>query len=134
MRTYLALAAAAATAVTSFSIPVVASAQAWRDDPCRYERHQAGRTGTIAGGLIGALVGSQVAGHGNRTEGAIIGGAVGAVAGHNIGAHSVQCDAYPRGYRYHSGCRWVHDTYRGRTRSYEVCRDRDGYWRPYGDH
>ncbi len=133
MRTTLALAAALASVVTSFSIPTVASAQEWRGDPCRDARHDAGRNGTITGGLIGALIGSQVAGRGNRTGGAIIGGTVGAVAGHNVAAHSVQCTDYPRGYRYHRGCRWVSDSYRGRARSYEICQSRDGYWRPYGE-
>jgi hypothetical protein len=133
MRKALALAAAAASVVTSFSIPTVASAQQWRDDPCRYERHEAARNGTIAGGLIGALVGSSIAGRGNRTTGAIVGGAAGAVAGHQIGAHSVSCTRYPAGYRYHQGCHWMTDTYRGQARSYEVCRGRDGYWRPYDD-
>lgn len=132
MRHVLAL-AAAASVVTSISIPTVSAAQTWRGDPCRQERHDAGRTGTIAGGVIGAIIGSQVAGRGNRTAGALIGGGVGAVAGHNIGAHTVKCDNYPSGYRYHTGCRWITDTYRGRTRSYEICRDRDGYWRPYNE-
>jgi hypothetical protein len=133
MRKALAVIAALASVVTSVSIPTFASAQAFRDDPCRYERHEAGRNGTIAGGVIGALVGSAVAGRGNHTTGALIGGGVGAVAGHQIGAHSVSCDGYPAGYRYHRGCHWVTDQYRGRTRSYEVCRDRDGYWRPYSE-
>lgn len=132
MRKALALVAAAATVLTSLSMPSLASAQVWRDDPCRAERHQAGRTGTIAGGLFGALLGSQLAGRGSHTTGALIGGTVGAVAGHNIGAHSVRCEGYPRGYRYHRGCHWVSDVdRRGRTYGYEVCRDQDGYWRPY---
>ncbi len=131
MRKILALAAALASAATSFSIPSLASAQEWRGDPCREARHEAGRNGTVAGGLFGALVGSQVAGRGNRAGGAIVGGTIGAVAGHNIGASSVRCDAYPRGYHNHAGCEWVSDSYRGHRRSYEVCRDNDGYWRPY---
>ena len=131
MRMALALVAAAASIVTSLSIPTLASAQEWRGDPCRYDRHEAGRNGTITGGLIGALVGSSVAGRGHRTAGALIGGGVGAVAGHQIGAHSVECDAYPAGYRYHRGCHWVTDRDQGRVRSYEVCRSGDGYWRPY---
>jgi hypothetical protein len=72
-----------------------------------------------------------MAGRGSRTEGAVIGGTVGAVAGHQIGAHSVDCKAYPIGYRHHPGCHWMTDRYRGRIQSYEVCRSRDGYWRPY---
>ena len=131
MRIYLTLAASIASLVTSFSIPTVAAADAWRDDPCRYERHEAGRNGTVAGGVIGALIGSQVAGRGNRTAGALIGGGVGAVAGHQIGAHSVQCNGYPASYRRHRDCQWVTDSYHGRRSSYEVCRGRDGYWRPY---
>ncbi len=133
MRMALALAAAAASLATSLSIPTAASAQEWHGDPCRYDRHVAARNGTVVGGLVGALVGSAVAGRGNHTTGALIGGGVGAVAGHQIGAHSVECGAYPAGYRYHRGCRWVSDNYRGRVRSYEVCRDRDGYWRPYSE-
>ena len=116
MRKVLALAAAAASVLTGVSIPTFVSAQEWRDDPCRSERHDAGRTGTIAG---------------DRTGGAVLGGAAGAVAGHQLGAHSVRCNAYPSGYRYHRGCRWVTDYYRGRDRSYEVCRDHDGYWRRF---
>ena len=133
MRKMLALAAALATTVTSFSMPTLASAQEWRGDPCREARHEAGRNGTVAGGLIGALIGSQVAGRGNRAGGAIVGGTIGAVAGHNTGASSVRCDAYPRGYRYHRGCEWVTDSSHRRARSYEVCRDNDGYWRPHRD-
>jgi hypothetical protein len=131
MRMALALMAASASVITSLSVPTIASAQEWREDPCRYDRHVAGRNGTVVGGVLGALIGSQVAGRGNRTAGALIGGGVGAVAGHQIGAHSVECNAYPTGYRYHAGCRWVTDRSGGRPRSFEVCRDRDGYWRPY---
>ena len=31
-----------------------------------------------------------------------------------------------------SNCRWVQDNYGGRNHSYEVCRGRDGVWRPSG--
>ncbi len=117
------------------SLPAAASAQEWRGDPCREARHEAGRNGTVAGGVLGALIGQP--GGGPRLAhhaGAIIGGTVGAVAGHNIGAHSIQCRSYPAGYRYHAGCHWVTDSYHGEAHSYEVCRDRDGYWRPYRNH
>ncbi len=133
MRKVLALAAAVASAATCISVPTVSLAQEWRDDPCRDARHDAARNGTVAGGLIGALIGSSVAGRGNHTGGAIVGGTIGAVAGHSAGAGSVKCAEYPRGYRYHRGCRWVSDYYRGRDRSYEICRDNDGYWRPYAN-
>ena len=131
MRPVLALLAAAAALAAGVSFASAASAQEWRSDPCVEERHESARNGTIAGGLVGALVGSQLAGRGSHTEGAIIGGTVGAVAGHQIGAHNVECRAYPEAYRRHRGCRWITDHYRGHARSYEVCRGRDGYWRPY---
>ncbi len=50
-----------------------------------------------------------------------------------VGAAFDRMCAYPAGYRHHGGCHWVSDYYHGRTRSYEVCRGRDGEWRPYGD-
>ena len=84
----------------------------------------------MVGGILGAVVGSPVAGRGNRTGGAIIGATAGAVAGHHNGAHSIKCGAPPRGYRVRGGCRWVYDRYRGRDYSYQVCRSPDGYWRP----
>jgi len=46
--------------------------------------HRAANNGTVVGALGGALVGSAVAGHGNKLGGALIGGGVGAVAGHQI--------------------------------------------------
>ena len=133
MRVAIAVVASFASLIVSAAVPSFASAQVWREDPCRSERHEAARNGTVAGGLIGALVGSQIAGRGSHTAGAIIGGGVGAVAGHQIGAHSVECHGYPAGYRHHRGCHWVVDSYHGRTRSYEICPYRDE-WRAYGDY
>jgi len=130
MRRSLALLAAAASIVAGAGVPTLASAQAWGEDPCVVSHHAAARNGAVTGGILGALVGSQLAGRGSHTEGAIIGGTVGAVAGHEIGGHSVACEGYPRGRRAHRGCHWITDSYRGRARSYEVCRGDDGYWRP----
>ena len=134
MRAVTTLVASLASVAASVVVPTFASAQVWLEDPCRAERHDAARTGTVTGGLLGALVGSQIAGRGNHTAGAIVGGTVGAVAGHQIGAHSVECRAYPAGYRHHDGCHWVSDYYRGRAYSYEVCRSPRGDWRRYGDY
>ncbi len=133
MRAAVAVVASFASLLASAAVPSFASAQVWQEDPCRYERHEAARNGSVAGGLLGAIVGSQIAGRGNHTAGAIIGGGIGAVAGHQIGAHSVECRAYPAGYRHHRGCHWMVDTYHGRTRSYEVC-PYDGEWRPYASY
>ena len=105
MRVAITFVASLASVAASVAVPSFASAQVWREDPCRAERHDAARTGTV-----------------------------GAVAGHQVGAHSVECRAYPAGYRHHDGCHWVSDYYRGRTHSYEVCRSPRGDWRRYGDY
>ena len=132
MRPFLALAAAAASVVTSLSIPTFAAAQSWDYDPCNAQQNRAERNGTVAGAVVGGILGSQIAGRGSRTEGTVIGAGVGALAGNRVGHSSVRCTAYPRGYRHHAGCRWVDDTYRGRSRGYEICQDRDGGWRRRG--
>ena len=147
MQRALAFAAAGMMALTvpaTVALPGVASAQSY--DPCREQTRQQANKGTIVGGLVGALAGGGVAAKGAKTEGALLGGAVGAVAGHEIGKRNAKCDRYrpvPRAayrdnnyqrsnYAASSNCRWVKDTYNGRTQSFQVCRDRDGVWRPRG--
>jgi len=49
-----------------------------------YSQRCSGETGTIIGAIAGGLLGSQVAGRGDRTIGAVIGGAAGALAGNAI--------------------------------------------------
>jgi len=85
-------------------------------------------TGTVVGALGGALLGSAVAGRGDRTEGALIGGAAGGLVGNQVS----KCRRAPaRGY--------------SRTRSYQrasndrprdtapVCRyETRPYYDPYG--
>ncbi len=59
-------------------------------EPRRYGRyygqrcHDDGTTGTIIGAIAGGLLGSSVAGRGDRTIGALIGGGAGALIGHAI--------------------------------------------------
>ena len=146
MKRALALAAAGMIAVTAPAVtfPSIASAQSY--DPCREQQRQSANKGTIVGGVVGALAGGGVAAKGAKTEGALLGGAVGAVAGHEIGKRNAKCDRYrpaPRAtyrnnnvqrsnYAASSNCRWVKDSYNGRTQSFQVCRDRDGVWRPRG--
>jgi len=148
MQRALAFAAAGMMALTvpaTVALPGVASAQSY--DPCREQTRQQANKGTIVGGLVGALAGGGVAAKGAKTEGALLGGAVGAVAGHEIGKRNAKCDRYrpaPRAayrgnnnyerssYSGSSNCRWVKDSYNGRTQSFQVCRDRDGVWRPRG--
>src|SRR4051812_22895874 len=101
MKRVMAITAAAAIAVSGVSAPAVATAQprgvVYHSDPCHSEKSHAGATGAIVGGIAGAVLGSQVAGRGARTEGAVIGGVGGAVVGNQIGRHSVRCVGYPRG-------------------------------------
>ena len=146
MQRALALAAAGmmALSVPVVAFPSVASAQSY--DSCREQVRRQANKGTIVGGLVGALAGGGVAAKGAKTEGALLGGAVGAVAGHEIGKRNATCDRYrtapraayrPSGANYQrssyaapSNCRWVKDSYSGRTQSFEVCRGPDGVWRP----
>src|SRR6187455_2678667 len=47
--------------------------------------------GTVAGAGIGALLGSAIAGHGDRNTGAVIGGIGGAVAGNQLSKSQGDC-------------------------------------------
>ncbi len=132
-----ALVAAAVAALAAPLAPAApAAAQAYASygpDPCHVAKRQAGNSGTVAGGVIGALAGSAIAGRGSRLGGALVGGAVGAVAGHEIAKNSVKCVAYPHRYRDHRpGCRWVEERRHGVWHGFEVCRGPDGVWRPSG--
>jgi len=55
-----------------------------------------GSTGAIIGAIAGGLLGSQVAGRGDRAVGAILGGAAGALAGREIDRNSGHNDYYCR--------------------------------------
>lgn len=140
MKRILVLSAAASLAVTTLAAPQLAAAQSARSygsgDLCRQEQRRQANTGTVVGGVAGALLGGAVAGDGNKTEGALLGGAVGAVAGHQIAKNRVKCAGYPervaRSGWQRNNCRWVTEYYGGRNHGFEVCRGRDGVWRPSG--
>lgn len=140
MKRILVLTAAALIAAPAFVAPQFAAAQSSRNygsgDLCRAEQRRAANQGTAAGAVVGALLGGSVAARGAKTEGAILGGAVGAVAGHQIGKSRVNCADYPRRVSQTSysrrNCRWVTEYYGGRNHGFEVCRGRDGVWRPSG--
>jgi hypothetical protein len=119
---------------------------------------------TVAGGLIGALagamLGSNVAGRGDRTEGAVLGGLAGAVVGGAVGNANdrYQCDnrgpyftyddtvpyregrqryssAYDTGYYERQRCRLAAapvDSYGRDMRYVRVCPDGDGRYRITG--
>jgi uncharacterized protein YcfJ len=137
MKTVLALVSAVAIAAPTLAVPQFAAAQSARSygtgDICAAQKRAAGNKGAVVGGLFGAFAGSQLAGHGARTEGTILGAGVGAVAGHEIAKRNVHCTAYPSRISYHrANCKWVSEYYGGRNHSFEVCRGRDGVWRPSG--
>ncbi|WP_374570018.1 glycine zipper 2TM domain-containing protein [Phenylobacterium sp.] len=130
------LAVAAAIAAPAFVAPQFAAAQSARNygegDICKAEQRRSANTGTAVGAVAGALFGSAVASHGRKTEGAVLGGAVGAVAGHEIGKRRVKCLKYPKRVAARADCHWVQEYYGGRNHDFEVCRGRDGVWRPSG--
>ena len=61
-------------------------------DPCRREANGRGTAGTLIGGGIGAVIGSNAAARNARTEGAILGGLLGAIAGGVMGNKSAACN------------------------------------------
>lgn len=134
-RTFV-LALAAAIAAPAFVAPQFAAAQSARTygegDVCRAEQRRQANTGTAVGAVAGAVLGSAVASKGAKTEGAVLGGVVGAVAGHEIAKRRVKCVDYPRRVSARANCHWVQEYYGGRNHSFEVCRGRDGVWRPSG--
>lgn len=137
MRTLLALVSVVAITAPALAAPGVSYAQSARSygsgDLCAAQRREAGQKGAIAGGILGAVVGSQVAAKGAKTEGAVLGGVVGAVAGNQIAKRNVRCVDYPRRISHRrANCRWVQEYYGGRNHDFEVCRGRDGVWRPSG--
>ena len=139
MKAIITLAGAAAIAVSTFAVPTVSLAQSARSygsgDVCAAERRSSANRGTVAGALVGGLLGGTVAGHGAKTEGAVLGAGLGAVAGHQIGKSNVRCIDPPRrvsANTRNNNCRWVQEYYGGRNHDFEVCRSRDGVWRPSG--
>lgn len=137
MRTILSIATAVAIAIPAFAAPTFADAQSsryyGRGDVCSQQRKSAGNKGTVAGGLIGGALGAAVSGNGAKTEGAVLGGVVGAVAGNQIAKKNFRCSSYPkRVSSRRANCKWVQEYYGGRWHGFEVCRSRNGEWRPSG--
>jgi hypothetical protein len=111
MRTILAFAASAALLTAGLAAPTAASASGCTN------------TGTVVGGLAGALIGNGIASGGGKTGGTIIGGLGGAVAGHEIAKRN--CNER----RVAERCRW--NTYRdrdGQRHRVHQCQGQDGRW------
>ena len=71
--------------------------QRWAEDNCVDQRNHNAAAGAVIGGILGAFIGSGVAGRGSHTGGAFLGGALGAMAGSAIGA-SGSSPGCPPGY------------------------------------
>lgn len=69
---------------------------------CEKAQHQKRVTGTVVGGVLGALAGSAIAGNSSNTAGAVAGGVVGAVAGNQLAKSKRPC---PPGYVQRSSAR-----------------------------
>lgn len=104
MRSHVFAAAAMATVVTAFAQP--AAAQQYRSyhekhvaNQYECERSRNNRTagGAVIGGILGALLGREVADRGVRGEGAGLGAVVGAVAGGAVGRSTARCNSVPQG-------------------------------------
>ena len=100
-------------------IPSLASAQA----SCEQQRDNRA-VGTVAGAGIGALLGSAIAGHRDRTAGAVVGGVGGAIVGNQISKPNADC-AHAYGY-YDRNSQWHASAVdRANAAGYY---DRDGAW------
>jgi hypothetical protein len=115
MRNHLLVAGIAAAAF----LPSFAAAQT----SCE-QQHNNRVASTVAGGAIGALIGSAVAGHGDKTTGAVIGGVGGAVIGNQAGKGSADC-AHAYGYYDTKGAWHANAVARTEARGYY---DRSGRW------
>jgi hypothetical protein len=72
----------------------------YRNSPCEQRRSDRQVAGGLIGALAGAAIGSNIGGHGARTEGAVLGAVAGGLVGANIGRSSAQCDNVGYYYRY----------------------------------
>ncbi len=77
----------------AYNEPVYANEQSWRGDDGRYYcRRKNGTTGLLVGGVVGGLIGHEVAGRrGDRTLGVILGAAGGALLGRAIDRGGSRC-------------------------------------------
>ena len=138
MRNLLLAAGALATLATA-SVPTFASAYTSR---CEARAHDKKVTGTVIGGVLGALAGNALGHGGGRTGGTIIGGVAGAAVGNNLSRthcpdgyqqrayddryYDTRANQYRPGYG-PNNCSWQQRTYRDRYghtqyQQVQVCR------------
>ena len=76
-------------AASAISLPVLAHAQ--EQDPCHGRRNEATAGGAVVGGLIGGVLGSNVAARHHRGDGTLAGAVVGGLIGSQVGRSNVKC-------------------------------------------
>lgn len=92
---------AAAAGLMALGLAASASAQPYGGpgysnyDPCQRDAGNRGVTGALVGGAGGAVIGSQMAASGHRSDGSLLGGIVGAIAGAAIGHSTAACNTAP---------------------------------------
>lgn len=131
MKKIAALSATALTLVGAASVATPTLAQPYgygAYEACRAKKSDSATTGAVVGGLAGAVLGSQVAGRGDRTEGALIGGLAGVLLGNAVGRSSAKssdaCEArdyratYRRAYYNPPGYGRYDDRYGARSYGY----------------
>jgi len=96
---------------------------------CSQRRNSNTAAGAVIGGIAGAVLGSQAAARGHRTDGSVLGAVVGATAGAMIGRSNTRCAQVPQG---------SYDPYYGQTQYPQDDRyyrgdDSGLYGGPYGD-
>jgi hypothetical protein len=136
MRGHVLAAAAMATALTAFAQPAAAQQYPTYHDEhvaneyaCARSRDNRTAGGAVIGGIIGALLGREVADRGVRGEGAGLGAVVGAVAGGAIGRSTANCGAVQGRYDPHTGQAQHYPD----DRPYYGSQDEDLYGGPYDD-
>jgi len=77
--------------------PTYHDAHVANQQQCQSSRNNRTAGGAVIGGVIGALLGREVADRGVRGEGALLGAVVGATAGGAIGRNTARCDQVPQG-------------------------------------
>jgi hypothetical protein len=134
MRKLILALGAIATVASAASVPTFASAYTSR---CEARAHDKKVTGTIVGGVLGALAGNALGHGGGRTGGTIIGGVAGAALGNNLSRthcpdgyyqrvyderyYDVRRDRYRRGWN-DQRCYWQEENGPYGPRSVQICR------------
>ncbi|MEM7729685.1 MAG: glycine zipper family protein [Pseudomonadota bacterium] len=118
--------AVATVAAAALSLPMAAQANPYK----KCEDTGTAVAGGLVGGTLGAVIGEEIAGRGNNTEGAIAGAVVGGILGAAVGDSVSDCEKYVQGDRVHStDYRTVrHDRHYNHRRHYNHKRHDNRRW------